>query len=529
MFFSSWLRNRKSSRGPRCQGPRCRPRLEALEDRWLPSTLTVTSPLDDGSSGTLRATIAAAGSGDTIVFDSSLNGKTITLNGNELLLNKNLTIQGPGATNLAISANHLSRVFEVAANTQVTLDDLTIRDGSGSGLYDGGGLFNQGTATVNGCTFSGNSAEYGGGICNHTVWATLTVTNSVFSGNTANTGGGGIDNDSGTATVSACTIGGFGSGNSAWVGGGIDNGGTLTVSGCTLSYNKTEYGDGGGILDQGYLTVTDCTLSHNSAVIDGGGLYSEGNNTQLQRTTLSDNSAGRNGGGIGSGFTMSLSGCTVGVVGHGNTAGGNGGGIWSQNTLTITRDPISGNSAISYNSAANGGGIYHNAGWLTVSFATVSNNVASVSGGGVFNAAFMSSISDCTLSGNSAANGGGICSVPIYASSSLTVSGCTISGNSANIGGGIYNAYVNKSTLTVSGGNISGNTATTKGGGLYNNGNATIQSTTITKNSAGAQGGGIFNDVSGTLTLYFSSVVSGNLAPDGADLCNLGRVLRKKG
>src|SRR5262249_19241759 len=164
--------------------------------------------------------------------------------------------------------------------------------------------------------------------------------------------------------------------------------GTLTVSGCTLSYNKTVYGDGGGILDRGYLTVTGCTLSHNSAVIDGGGLYDEGNNAMLQRTTLSDNSAGRNGGGIRSAFTMSLSGCRAGVVGPGNTAGGNGGGIWSQNTLTITRDPISGsNSAVSYNSAANGGGIYHNAGWLTVSFAAVSNNVASVSGGGVFNAA----------------------------------------------------------------------------------------------------------------------------------------------
>src|SRR6516225_4769018 len=190
MFFSSWLRNRKSSRGLRCQGPRFRPRLEALEDRWLPSTLTVTSPLDDGSSGTLRATIAAAASGDTIVFDSGLNGQSITLNGNELAVAKNLNIQGPGAAQLGISANHLSRVFEVWANTQVTLAGLTIRDGSGSGLYNGGGLFSQGTVTVSGCAVSGNSAEYGGGICNSTPSATLTVKDSVFSGNVGNQGGG---------------------------------------------------------------------------------------------------------------------------------------------------------------------------------------------------------------------------------------------------------------------------------------------------------------------------------------------------
>ena len=59
MFLSSWLRNWTTNRRPsasrRVAASCSRPRLEALEDRWLPSTLTVTSPLDDGSSGTLRA------------------------------------------------------------------------------------------------------------------------------------------------------------------------------------------------------------------------------------------------------------------------------------------------------------------------------------------------------------------------------------------------------------------------------------------------------------------------------------------
>src|SRR5262249_51638580 len=258
MFFSSLLRNRKSGRGLRYQGPRFRPRLEALEDRWLPSTLTVTSLLDDGSSGTLRAEIAAAASGDTINFalpppPAGQTTQTITLNGNELLINKNLTIQGPGAAQVAISAKNLSRVFEVAANTQVNLAGLTIRDGIGSGLYNGGGLLNQGTATVSACTFSGNSAEYGAGICNSSASATLIVKDSVFSGNVANIGGGGIAGVGGKVTVSGCTL----TGNSASVGGGIDNAynSTMTVSGCTLSYNKTVYGDGGGILDTGYLTV----------------------------------------------------------------------------------------------------------------------------------------------------------------------------------------------------------------------------------------------------------------------------------
>src|SRR5438552_18075791 len=42
------------------------PRLEALEDRIVPSTLTVTSAADDSSAGTLRAVLGNAQSGDTI-------------------------------------------------------------------------------------------------------------------------------------------------------------------------------------------------------------------------------------------------------------------------------------------------------------------------------------------------------------------------------------------------------------------------------------------------------------------------------
>jgi len=172
MVFPSWLRNRTSNRRPsashRATAPRFRPRLEALEDRWLPSTLTVTNPLDDGSSGTLRATIAAAASGDTIAFDGSLNGQTIALNGSELFLNKSLNIQGLGADQLAISGNQLSRVFEVGAGpagsyatrSHVSLSDLTIRDGKASslltGIYNyGGGIYNYATLTLSRCTLSG--------------------------------------------------------------------------------------------------------------------------------------------------------------------------------------------------------------------------------------------------------------------------------------------------------------------------------------------------------------------------------------
>src|SRR5439155_26805129 len=98
MSFTRWLSNplglsprsvsRKKTPAAR---PTFRPTLEALEDRWVPSTLTVLNNLDSGA-GSLRAEIAAAHNSDTIVFASRLNGQTITLTSGELYIRKNLTI-----------------------------------------------------------------------------------------------------------------------------------------------------------------------------------------------------------------------------------------------------------------------------------------------------------------------------------------------------------------------------------------------------------------------------------------------------
>src|SRR5205085_11248364 len=65
------------------------------------AVLTVTNTQDSGA-GSLRDTIAAAANGDTIQFDAALNGQAITLTSAELLIDKPLTINGPGATQLIV-------------------------------------------------------------------------------------------------------------------------------------------------------------------------------------------------------------------------------------------------------------------------------------------------------------------------------------------------------------------------------------------------------------------------------------------
>jgi predicted outer membrane repeat protein len=245
MWFSSRSHNRQPStsrESRRAQGSSrrraaFRPALAVLEDRRLLSTLTVTNNSDSGP-GSLRAEIAAAQGGDTIHFTGNLAGQTITLTSGLLEIDKNLTIQGPGADRLAISGNGASGVFLVDAPGNLNVSGLTLDNCNSGGA--GGAIYN----------------DYGG---------TMTISDCSITGNTAYGNGGGIYNG-GTMTVSGCTI----TGNTSRVqGGGIYNGGTLTVSASTITGNSA--GQGGGI----YSSDGSVDVTHGSTVCGNTAAYGE--------------------------------------------------------------------------------------------------------------------------------------------------------------------------------------------------------------------------------------------------------------
>jgi hypothetical protein len=314
MSFFSWLGigsysaaiKRPSRQWPARKPAAFRPRLETLEGRDVPSTLLVTSPKDHGA-GTLRAAIADANPNDVIVLSPKLDGKTITLTSGELDITKNLTIQGPGANQLAVSGGDGSRVFEVTPNVTVTLSGLTITGGDGRAMgyistnsvngY-GGGIYNAGALTVSDCAVSKNggfsdsvTTQVGGGIYNE---GTLTISGGTVSGNSAYAFGGGIDNE-GTLTVSGAVI----SDNNAADGGGICNFYRATVSSSTVSNNiAADYGgpgSGGGIYNAGTMTVTSCYVQNNfDSTTQGGGIYNAGTAAALtvSGSTFSGNRGG---------------------------------------------------------------------------------------------------------------------------------------------------------------------------------------------------------------------------------------------
>ena len=75
------------------------------------ATLTVIDPADSGP-GTLRQAILSAASGDTIVFNLPGCPCVISL-ASALSINRNLTISGPGSTQLTVNGNNLVRVFQI--------------------------------------------------------------------------------------------------------------------------------------------------------------------------------------------------------------------------------------------------------------------------------------------------------------------------------------------------------------------------------------------------------------------------------
>jgi hypothetical protein len=248
----------------------------------VPSTLTVTNNLDSGR-GSLRYEIAHAQNKDTIVFAAALAGQTITLTSGELLIPKSasITINGPGADLLTISAGGQSRIFEVPAKTGLSLSGLTLSNGS-AGNGEGGAIYNDSVLTVTDCNLSNNHAYAGGAFYNR---GTAKITGGNMSGNYApgpdyDLGdGGAIDNDYGaTMQVTGVAL------SDNWAGGrggAMYNAGTMTVSSCTLSGNYDYSGDTIYTLN-GTLSVSNSSFSGNKPPYSASpywyisGMYSDG-------------------------------------------------------------------------------------------------------------------------------------------------------------------------------------------------------------------------------------------------------------
>ena len=251
----------------------------------------VVTSLDDSGPGTLRQQIAGAQAGDTISF--GVNGKILLTSG-ELLITDNLGIDGPGVTNLAISAQGQSRIIEILHGVQVTISGLALCDGRAAG----------GAAGTSNSPAGGDGGN-GGGIYNA---GSLLITHCVISNCAAGDGGSGYTTRAYSDPDATSWVGG-----AAGLGGAIFNLGRLQIIASTLVSNSGGAGgDAGGAGDYG----APGTLGGS-----GGAIYN-GDNLALNSCVLEHNTAGRG----GAGYSLVYSSLSF-EGGQSGGAGGNGGAI----------------------------------------------------------------------------------------------------------------------------------------------------------------------------------------------------------
>jgi len=227
-------------------------KLSPVEKAAPFATLTVTNGGDSGA-GTLRNQIAAAASGDTIDFSGVT---TVTLTSGELVINKNLTING-GTNGVTVTrGSGTFRIFTISSGT-VSMSKLTITGGNPT--TQAGGIQNSGNLTMTDCAITGNTSPQGGGIQNDGV---LTMTNCTVSGNTSSGAGGGFAM--------------FGM--------------TTTLTNCTVSGNTASSSGGGFSISSGTLNLTNCTVANNTA-IDGGAMNLSGSTHVFKNTIIANNTA----------------------------------------------------------------------------------------------------------------------------------------------------------------------------------------------------------------------------------------------
>ena len=251
----------------------------------------VTNEEDLAGTGlNLREAVELASSGETITFDALLSSKDIDIDQGEILIEKNVIIEGSSSEQpISISGNQNSRLFRIAKGAQLTLRNLNLSNGKVIST-DGGAIFNEGNLTIDTCRISRCRARFGGGIFNS---GTLVITNSTLDENSSTDDGAGIfnetplDEDSILMVVRGSTfINNESESDSGAIHISRDSEGIL--ENCTLTKNLAW--DGGGAIEnsQGKLSVNSCTIASNQALQRGGGIFTIGETT-LKNSVLSDN------------------------------------------------------------------------------------------------------------------------------------------------------------------------------------------------------------------------------------------------
>ncbi|MDR1819161.1 MAG: hypothetical protein LBR15_02805 [Methanobrevibacter sp.] len=326
-----------------------------------------------------------------------LNSGTYTGDGcnNIVVMNKKITIQSNG--DAIIDAESDGRIFNVANNSNLTLNNIKLVNGYLSGsTNNGAGIENNGTCTIISSTLSSNYAEYGGAAINNN--GILTVTNCNISENEAEAkyrAGAGIRNYGECYVSNSIFDHDAGRGDSSSGGAIMSAGGKkIEIKDSIFMNNQAGYGGAIYIASNSTATLINNTFTTNKAYRFGSGLANYGkcdiDDSKFINQVESSQAIYNEG-------IMALSGSNFENNKEISGDVHKGGALLNTKECTITKSSFVSNSA-------NNGGAVSNNGSMNIASSTFNNNVAG-SGGAIYNDAILNIVGS-NLTGNKATDGG---------------------------------------------------------------------------------------------------------------------------
>ncbi len=310
------------------------------EYQWGLATWTATNNLNSGI-GSLRAALGSAQNGDIVTFNTSM---TVALT-QVLVVDRNVTIDGDlnndNVADVTLDGQYRTQIINVTSGTTATLDGLVITRGmvAGNGgnggddalVSQGGGIYNAGTLTLRNVTVTANAASGGGG----GGGVTPQYAGGGGGGGGAITGGtGGKGGDTLNSTGSNGTAGQGGAGGGFFNIGG--RGGSTTGGAGGAAYPGYSTGSAGGTATSGGLSIGGGGGGDGYDDIGGagggavGGIYNDtGATLRIIGNSVISNNVGAGGGGGGGGAGGSY-------LQAGGAGGVGVGAIWNKGSILIT-------------------------------------------------------------------------------------------------------------------------------------------------------------------------------------------------
>ncbi|MEO6062948.1 MAG: choice-of-anchor Q domain-containing protein [Thermoflexales bacterium] len=366
-----------------------------------------------GCSGAGGSETIQLGAGNHILSFQGANDDTNAIGDLDVTTSMTIVGAGPLSTTISVASGFGDRVLHIGPGATLVMSGVRLFGAAQNVTQQGAVIQVQGVLRLSNCVVANGQTSLTGGGLAIEVGGALIMDDCVVENNTAATGGG-IRNQ-GVATITHSVIAGNdASGSSQAHAGGIatSSNGVLTLASSVVSGNSATQYAGGLDIKGERATIIDSTISGNSAPDSGGILLSAGSLLMRNSALISNTATSA----AGMRITNTLATLINSTV-SGNVAQAGAGGVainTANGRLYLFNTTIANNTTDVLNNGSNGGGLSIQAGsHVSMTNSVLADNIDSGASndspdcfGAIHSEGYnhIESMANCTVSGNTTGN-----------------------------------------------------------------------------------------------------------------------------